>query len=188
MLVAVVLAGGWVASGLVIQRFTGFDLTQVPVRAAAFPLQTPDPSWRAYRTHGLTIRVPPALARRAKSSSAEEALILTNQRQTLWLSLAHQRVWWWRPRWYRWVLYSRRNPVGLMAKSLIVPPLGTRSPQLIDQQLGAWQAYLYTSPRRVVAECFDGPHQVTVVVVARRDGLLDLEEVRAMLASVHVGR
>ena len=185
--VTVVTAAGWVAGDLMARRFSGFALTSVP---RALPVYQPldlAAAWRTVHTRQLSLRAPAALIRRQMVSSAPEAVILTDRRQQVWLSvqvrpLEHR----WMPWWYRWCLYARRNPIGLLGKALLVPPLGTSAPQMLDQRLGPWQGYLYVAPHRVVAELFDDAHHVTAVVVARQEARFDLDLARAIFASLHV--
>ena len=182
------IVGAMVGGSVIVRRCSAFDLTVIPVAAPAYQLaSSPKGRWRAYHGRGIVVHVPLIFQRHPQVSSVPDALVLTNRRQTLWLSITVQRVpSRWSRWWYRWCLYARRNPVGLMGKSLLVPPMGTRSPQLVEQQLGPWQGYLYCAPRLLVADLLDETHRVRVVVAARRDGLLDVEQVRAILASIRV--
>lgn len=188
LIVVVVL--GPVMPGRMAARFTGFDLRQTAGLAPAYqPPTVPPPRWRRYAAHGVEVMVPPEFTRRQRVSSAPDALILTNRRQTAWLSFtarpANSR---WAVWWYRWCLRAQGNPVGLMGKAILVPPLGTRTPRVFEQQLGAWQGFLAMDPRarRVVAELFQARSHVTAVMVARHDGVMDLRTARAILASLRV--
>ncbi len=182
------VCGALVAGTVIVRRSSAFDLTITPVTAPAYqPVGAPDGRWRTYHGRGLVVQVPSVFQRHPQVSTAPEAFVLTNRRQTLWLSITVQRTpSRWSRWWYRWCLYARRNPVGLMGKSLLVPPMGTRSPQILEQQMGSWHGYLYCAPRMVVADLLDETHRVRVVVAARRDGLLDVEQVRAILASIRL--
>lgn len=183
-----VVGGVLVGSAVIVRRSSAFDLTIRPLAVPAYQSVTPpDGRWRTYHGRGILVQVPPIFQRHPQVSTAPEAFVLTNRRQTLWLSItAHRVPPHWSRWWYRWCFSARRNPLGLMGKSLLAPPMGTRSPQLMEQQLGGWDGYLYRAPRLLVADLLDDTHRVRVVVAARRDGLLDLEQIRAILASIRV--
>lgn len=192
----VVVGGGLLLATLAagvaaIRQFSGFDLRRVPTALPAYlPGDLPSSSWRTVSFRGMTVQVPPMLSQRQAVASAPEALVLTTVRQTLWLSLTVSPLrspwaFWW----YRTCLYARINPVGLMGKGLLVPPLGTRTPALFEQPLGPWRAFLYAAPpHRLAADLFDGPDHVTAMFVARREGVVPLELAREILASVRVRR
>ena len=185
-----VVAGGMAAGAMVVSRFSGFDLRQVPLSAPAYqPAPIPAAQWRRYESRGLSVRVPATFVRRQGVSNAPGAVILTDRRHTLWLSITVRRLTSrWTPWWYRMCLYARRNPIGLIGKASVVPPLGTRTPRLIDQRLGPWQGYLYVdrAPHRLIADLFDETHHVTVVLATQRGMVLDLEMARAIMASVRI--
>lgn len=183
-----VTAAGWAAGDALIRRCAGVDLTVVPLGAPAYASSSaPTGSWRTYRWRTLSLTVPPVLIRRQAVSSAPEALVLTDRRYDLWVSVTTQRVpGAWVAWWYRACLYARHNPLALLGKRQLIPSFGARTPQVIDQRLGPWQGYLYCTPRRVVAHLFSRAHRATVVVVSRRDAV-DLQVVREILASLKVG-
>lgn len=173
-----------------VAQFSGFDLRRIAGLAPAYqPPPVPPPRWRRYAAHGVEVLVPPEFVRRQPVSSAAEALIVTNRRQTVWVSVtvrpASSR---WAVSWYRMCLRAQQNPVGLMGKAILMPPLGTRAPRCFEQPLGPWQAFLAMDPhrRRLIAELFHDRAHVTAVLVARHDGLLDLDTARAILASIRV--
>lgn len=190
LLVAATGLLGWVASDWLVGRFTGFDLRRTPGIAPAYPAPAlPPPRWRRYATSRMTVVVPPYVTRRQPVASAPGALVLTNRRQTLWCSFAVMpRGTRWTSWWYRTCLYAQRNPIGLIGKALLVPPLGTAAPRLQEQQLGPWRGFLYmdAARRRLVADLFDARSHVTAVFVARHDGLLDMDAARTMLALIRV--
>lgn len=185
LLAGIGAAGAWWSSALLIARVSSVDLSRVPQRAPDVPLSS-DPSWRTHQGYGIALRVPPMLSRRQHSSSELDALIVTDRRQTLWLSVVRRRASWWTPGWYRMCLHARWNPIGLMGKVSLLPPMGHPAPRMIEQRLGPWTGYLYVAHRRIVADLLDGSRHVRAVLVARRDGLLTLELAQTILASIRV--
>lgn len=201
---AAIMIGMLAWAEIALRRFSAFDLARVPINAPAYPAQlvrdvaharassihgvgSAPLQWRRYRFRRMSMLIPDGLVRRQSVGSAPDVLILTDRRQTLWVSVTLTRSETaWTPAWYRFCLHARRNPIGLMGKALIIPPLGTRTPGLIAQTLGPWQAYLYVTPKRMAADLFADGYHVTAVLAARRDGLLTVEIARRLLASIRV--
>ena len=150
------------------------------------PTSPPSATWPVVRLRGVSVTVPPGL-RHPRQATTPGALILTDRWQTTWLSMTPRRsASRWAAQWYRTCLYARRNPLGLLGKALLVPPMGTPAPQLLDQQIGPWQAYLYVTPSRIAADLFQGRRHVTLVYTGRREGGADLDTLRAIIASLRV--
>lgn len=195
LLLAVVAAGSAAMGQGIVRRFTPLDLTLVPLPAPPYQPATPlSDTWPVVRLRGLSVAVPPGL-RYPRIATTPGTLVLTDRRQTTWLSITPRRsAGRWTAQWYRHCLYARYDPLGLLGKALLIPPMGTPTPQLVDQRLGPWQGYLYLTPTRAAADLFDGRHHVTVVYAGRpagtpsgrRESALDVDTVRAILASLRV--
>lgn len=201
VLLALVVVGGLAAGHGMARGFVTLDLTRVPTAVPPYqpegrgeastrrshrPTAPRSDPWPLMRLRGVSVAVPPGL-RYPRRTTASGARILTDRWQTTWLSMTPRRLpSRWAAQWYRTCLYARRNPVGLLGKALLVPPMGTPTPQLMDQQIGPWQSYLYLTPSRIAADLFDGRHHVTVVYAGRRDAGTDLDTLRAIVASLRV--
>ena len=187
VLITTLVVGGLAAAGGMVRRFSALDLTRVPTAMPLYqPTSPPSATWPVVRLRGVSVTVPPGL-RHPRQATTPGALILTDRWQTTWLSMTPRRsASRWAAQWYRTCLYARRNPLGLLGKALLVPPMGTPAPQLLDQQIGPWQAYLYVTPSRIAADLFQGRRHVTLVYTGRREGGADLDTLRAIIASLRV--
>ena len=188
LLLVVAVAGSVVLAEGMARRFTALDLTRVPLPAPPYQPASPlSETWPVVRMRGLSVTVPPALRYPRLATAPPGTLVLTDRWQTTWLSITPRRSSGrWAAPWYRHCLYTRHDPLGLLGKALIIPPLGTPTPRLVDQRIGAWQAYLYLTPARLAADLFDGRHHVTLVYAGRRESALDVDTVRAIVASLRV--
>lgn len=195
VLIGLVVGWGLAADG-VMRAYPALDLARVPIPLPAYqPASGAREGWSVVRVRGMSVRVPPGLRHPATAATEPGTVVLTDRQQTTWLSMTprHGRSRW-AARWYRHCLYARRDPLGLLGKALLVPPMGTPTPQLLEQSLGAWQSYLYVAPPRIAADLFDGRHHVTVVYAGRRrpegvpagDAAAELETARAIMASLRI--
>ncbi|MBI4314028.1 MAG: hypothetical protein HY594_04345 [Candidatus Omnitrophica bacterium] len=181
-----VVAGGSVAGEWMLRRFSAFDLSMTPqvLPAYAAPGSSTN-GWRTFRSSRTTARVPPEVSRRQSVSVEPDALVLTNSRQTLWISVtAPRRSSRMAEFWYASCLHSKRNPLLLMGKAAIVPPLGTRRPEFWQKKVGNWNGFFYGAPRRVVADLFDASGHVRVVVMSRDRDLAEFDWIYDFLASI----
>lgn len=183
------LAAGWMVAGeAIVRESQGLDLTRTPVSAPPFTSAAgARDGWAVVRVRGMAVTVPPGLRYPKTAATPPGTVVLTDRTQTTWLSITRRHATSrWAARWYRHCLYTRRDPLGLLGKALLVPPMGTPAPELVDQRLGPWQGYLYVAAPRVAADLFDGRHHVTVVYAGRREAAADLETARAIMASLRV--
>ncbi len=172
----------------VISDFKAFDLRLTPTVESPFVFPEELPAkWRRVYSHGVSVAVPRYLKRRKKASTFPGTFMLANRPETIWLSIRldpHRSLL--APYWIRSALFAKWNPLGLMAKGLMVPRLGTRTPKFVAQRLGPWQAYLYLGPERTVADLVGGGKRLRVALMARKEGLIDLELAKKIFASIRV--
>lgn len=188
IIVGIGVAAGWMIAGeAIVRAYHGLDLTRVPTMAAPFSRDAVTrEGWAVVRVRGMSLTAPAGLRHPKTAATPAGTAGLTDQKQTTWLSITLRRSRSrWADRWYRYCLYADREPLGLLGKALLVPPMGTPTPQILDQQLGPWHAYLYVATPRIAADLFDGRHHVTVIYTGRRDAAA-LETARAIMASLRV--